>query len=170
MKGADVPALKDNTEVKRVFLAVWIYRTFCLLKAQKKSKKQSTSTTRSYFPANPQFKCSLFLKCFFCRSNRKFDPIGDNSGIHPEGTQVIHQSIFSYLCIFITVQICQKILHFSPSFGEVFKTEKKNCDMYISQCTSETASRISAEKKYFIALMMEIPSDTDTFIESPEPP
>lgn len=43
---------------------------------------------------------------------------------------------------------------FCPQIGKLFETEKSH--MYISQCTSEAAFRINAEKKYFMALTIEI--------------
>lgn len=38
LKGAAVSALKDILRSERVFLTVWIYTTFCLLKAQNKKR------------------------------------------------------------------------------------------------------------------------------------
>lgn len=42
----------------------------------------------------------------------------------------------------------------APSLGELVKAEKK-ITLYISQCTSVSVFRINADKKYFMALMME---------------
>ena len=41
-----------------------------------------------------------------------------------------------------------------PSLGELVKAGKKTT-LYISQCTSVSVFRINADKKYFMALMME---------------
>ena len=127
-----------------------MYTTICLLKVQ---KNQSLSTTINVLPANPQYKCSLFWKCSSCKAIENLTQLVANSDIRPQGTHVILRSIFSCLCHFISGQVWKEILYLAPSLEELLKAEKSY--MSISKCTFESVFRINAEKKYFMAFMIE---------------
>lgn len=99
----------------------------------------------------------IILKMLFLQSNSKFDTI---SGKLWHSFSRDSYNSPKYFQLFMSFSIWPSVkgnLIFAPQFGGAIKGRKKKqkSRMYISQCTSEAAFRIKAEKKYFMALVVE---------------